>query len=211
MLSARRLDEIRRYSPARLYVRTWNRTFDLMHGVATRSVTDVSARTSCGEGYEASPVYTFRRLLRRLEIDFVNYTFVDFGSGKGRALLLAGELPFRQVIGVESSAALNDLAIQNISAYRRRSAQRVVSLHCDAAEFELPVENLVLYFFNPFNADALSRVVANISTSLERTPREVIVIYLNLRNPELLEKLPGVWHQAVWEKYRIYTYSPVAA
>jgi SAM-dependent methyltransferase len=197
-----------RYSPLHLYGRTWNRTFDLIHGVSTRSLTDRLARTSCGEGYEASPVFSFRRLLRRLDVDFADYAFVDFGSGKGRALLLAGELPFQQVIGVEFSAELNELATQNISLYRGRKAQRIVSLHCDAAEYELPPENLVLYFFNPFQADVLDKVLANILASLAHRPRKAVIIYLTLRNPELLDKLPGFWRQEVWNRYRIYTYSP---
>jgi hypothetical protein len=34
------------------------------------------------------------------------YSFVDIGAGKGRALLLASQIPFRTVIGVELSADL---------------------------------------------------------------------------------------------------------
>src|SRR5215469_1881738 len=35
-----------------------------------------------------------------------DYTFLDIGAGKGRAVLLASEFPFRQVIGVELNPAL---------------------------------------------------------------------------------------------------------
>jgi SAM-dependent methyltransferase len=196
-----------RYSPLHLYGRAWNMSFDLFHGVSTRSISDAAACTHAGPGYEASPVYSFRRLLRRLDIDFADYAFVDFGSGKGRALLLAGELPFKEVIGVEFSSALNDVATRNISRYRRRRAQGVVSLHCDAAAFELPDDNLVLYFFNPFSADVLDRVMANILASIERKPRQAIIIFLCLRNPELFDRLPRFTRQA-WHRYVIYTWSP---
>ena len=30
-----------------------------------------------------------------------SYTFIDYGAGKGRAMLVASELPFRKVIGIE--------------------------------------------------------------------------------------------------------------
>ncbi|TFW32896.1 class I SAM-dependent methyltransferase [Massilia horti] len=196
------------YSPTQLYRRFWNISFDLVNGVSTRSITDPLARTSCGPGYEASPVFSFRRLLGHLNIDYAQYAFVDFGSGKGRVLLLAGERPFKQVIGVEFSGEMNDLANRNISLYKRRSAQRVVSLHCDAAIFDLPTEDLVLYFFNPFEAYVLERVLINILASLEQRPRKAIIIYLNLRHPELFDKLLGFWKQENWHPYRIYTYVP---
>lgn len=43
-----------------------------------------------------------RHMLRDLPVtDLSGYTFIDMGSGKGRMLLLAAELPFRRIIGVE--------------------------------------------------------------------------------------------------------------
>src|ERR1700748_1409195 len=30
-----------------------------------------------------------------------SYTFIDYGAGKGRAMLIASEFPFHQVIGIE--------------------------------------------------------------------------------------------------------------
>src|SRR5947208_10434053 len=42
----------------------------------------------------------FREIMARMEIDFDRFTFVDIGSGKGRALLLAAERPFRRIIEV---------------------------------------------------------------------------------------------------------------
>ncbi|MFL6674072.1 MAG: class I SAM-dependent methyltransferase [Massilia sp.] len=203
-----------RYSPLHLYGRLWNSTFDWIHGVDTRTMADLPALTigsrnkPLGEAYEGSPVFSFRRLLRRLDIPCQDYAFVDFGSGKGRTLLLAGELPFKQVIGVEFSAELNHLAARNISRYRRRKAQRVATLHCDATEFALPDENLVLYFFNPFKAEVLDKVLANISASLAHRPRKVILVYLNLRAPDLLGKLGGGWTLETWHRYRIYTCTP---
>ena len=36
----------------------------------------------------------FKRVIASLDIAFEEFTFIDFGSGKGRALLLASEFPF---------------------------------------------------------------------------------------------------------------------
>src|SRR5580692_4687521 len=40
-------------------------------------------------------------------------TFLDLGSGKGRVVLLAAMHRFREVVGVEVSPTLNDIAIRN--------------------------------------------------------------------------------------------------
>lgn len=50
-----------------------------------------------------------RQILDRLPLDFEEYTFIDLGSGKGRALLIASEYPFRAVVGVELSPKLHAL------------------------------------------------------------------------------------------------------
>jgi hypothetical protein len=47
----------------------------------------------------------------------------------------------------------------------------------DAAEFPLPEEPLVLYFFNPFPEEILSRVLSNLEASLARAPRRVYVLF----------------------------------
>ena len=49
----------------------------------------------------------FRKVLASLQIAFHDYTFIDFGSGKGRALLLASEFPFKRIIGLEFSPELH--------------------------------------------------------------------------------------------------------
>ena len=54
---------------------------------------DVSTRNQGrGWGYMATQPEWFQTVLGQLEIRFEEYTFVDLGSGKGRALLLADSL-----------------------------------------------------------------------------------------------------------------------
>jgi tRNA1(Val) A37 N6-methylase TrmN6 len=44
--------------------------------------------------------------------DLRDYTFIDFGSGKGRALLMAADLQFKSLIGIELRKELHDKALQ---------------------------------------------------------------------------------------------------
>src|SRR5271168_5236996 len=56
-------------------------------------------------------------MVERLHLDWRRFCFVDVGSGKGRALLLASDYPFREIIGVELSPQLDRVARANIARY----------------------------------------------------------------------------------------------
>ncbi len=58
-----------------------------------------------------------RAMLEQLHLDCHRFCFVDVGSGKGRALLLASDYPFRKIIGVELSPELDRIARANIARY----------------------------------------------------------------------------------------------
>jgi hypothetical protein len=64
-----------------------------------------------GTDYTAIEPTRFKRVLAGFDgfdIAFEDYTFVDFGSGKGRALLLASEYPFKRILGLEFSPELTE-------------------------------------------------------------------------------------------------------
>jgi len=50
--------------------------------------------------------------------DVSSHSFVDYGSGKGRVLLVASDYAFKKIVGVEFSKVLNDVAVANIATYR---------------------------------------------------------------------------------------------
>lgn len=196
-----------RFSPAQLLEKCADRAFDSVHGTETRAFTDLKTLDIAGtnkrhgERYQPSPVYSLRRLLKRLDIRYPDFSFVDFGSGKGRTLLIASELPFKQVVGVEFSEALHRRAQDNIERYGKRQASKVISVHADATEFALPQGDLVLYFFNPFSAPVLSRVLDNLLASLRAHPRRVILIYLCLPDIAWLDKLTMFQRRDKWHNY----------
>jgi hypothetical protein len=92
-------------------------------------------------------------------------------------------------------------AQKNIERYDKRQAATVVSVHADATEFALPQDDLVLYFFNPFNAPVLSKVLDNVLASLHANPRRVILIYLCLPNMTWLDKLTMFTCREKWHNY----------
>ena len=110
-----------------------------------------------------------------------DYTFVDLGCGKGRALILASERPFQRVVGVEIAAGLAAVAAENAEVIRARYAgrPRIEVLHSDAASFVLPPGPLVLFLYQPFEMPVMRAVAANLATSLAASPRPAVVIYVH--------------------------------
>ena len=112
-------------------------------------------------------------------VDFTGYTFIDLGSGKGRALLLATRLPFAAIVGVEVQPELHRTALANLAAFDKSEALcRNLSAHCcDARDYDFPSSPLLVYLFNPFPGYVLERVLANLEGSLRKNPRPVFLAY----------------------------------
>jgi SAM-dependent methyltransferase len=147
-------------------------------------------------GYFGVAPSAFRQMLNRLCLEFEKYTFVDLGSGKGRALLIASEYPFRAIVGVELSRQLHAIAEANIANYRgpAQRCRNVRAIAGDATEFAFPSGPLVIYLWNPFEAPVFARVLANLEDSLAREPRDVYIVYIQ---PELDRLVEASSH---WQK-----------
>jgi len=137
--------------------------------------------------YQPTDPSLFHEMVGKLEIDFGKFVFVDIGSGKGRALLMATDYPFRKVIGIELLPELHRIAEANIGKYRSDSQRcfAIESVCGDAREFVFPPEPLVLYLFNPLPEARLDALLANLEHSLVEKHQPVVVLY---HNP-LLEQL----------------------
>lgn len=171
--------------------------FDQKHGVETSRYVKLSRLGFDSEDqrlsrdYSASPVRTLRALLRRLGHDLACATFVDFGSGKGRALLVASEFGFQHIVGVEFSHELHRIAERNLHSYRGRK-QRCVALSSmciRAEEFVLPEGELVLYFYNPFEPEIMERVLSNVADAWQKSPRRIYLLFIRMRFRPVVARL----------------------
>jgi SAM-dependent methyltransferase len=127
--------------------------------------------------YVPSEWTALRRALRSLDVGRDD-VFVDFGSGKGRAVLAAARLPFKRVIGIEVSAELTELARRNVERSRRRQRCRDIELVCaDALEVEIPDDTSVAYFFCPFTGSVFRTVIERLIASYDRSPRPLRLVY----------------------------------
>lgn len=116
---------------------------------------------------------------------------VDFGCGKGGALIVLADYPFGKITGVEISAELVAIAQKNLDRLKVDNAEIV---RCDARDYSALDDSNFFYFFNPFPCRVMAEVMENIALSIKRCPRKVTIIYLN---PECHEVVTagGVFHK----------------
>ena len=160
-----------------------------------------------GRPYQPSDPLTFHEIMETLPIDFREFTFIDLGSGKGRALLMASDYPFRKIIGVELLPELHVIAQENVQQYSsdRQQCPSFELQCCEAREFKLPVEPLVIFMFDPFPPDILREVLGGIERSVRESSRRVLIAYQNpisedvFREFASFKKIAGTIAYAIFE------------
>jgi D-alanine-D-alanine ligase len=122
-----------------------------------------------------------------------DYSFVDLGAGMGRAMLLASEMPFREVAGVELNPKLARLAKRNLDLWKKSgrgiSPARVFTL--DATEFRFPGSPCLVFLFNPFSATVLRRLLRGIERQFRDRPFQLDLIYVNHEAGDVLARHAG--------------------
>jgi predicted RNA methylase len=117
-------------------------------------------------------------------------TFVDIGAGMGRAVLLAGELPFRQVIGVELHPTLVRIARCNLAAWRSAgrglAPMRIVAR--DAVDFAFPPGPCLAFLFNPFGVVVMRRWLRAVTKAFAARPGELDILYVNNEQEGVFEE-----------------------
>lgn len=145
--------------------------FDRAHGTNTAGLVSLfrlrigSANRRFGVRYEPCGPAFFNSFVDGIERD---RTFIDLGCGKGRVLIMAREVGFRRVVGVEFSAVLADIA--------RKQCHFAEVITEDAAEYVFPKERLCVFMYNPFGLPVLSKVVSHL-------PSDSIVVYVSPQHP----------------------------
>jgi hypothetical protein len=163
-----------------------------------------------GVPYEAvTPAY-FERMLASVELPPDTHVFVDLGSGKGRALLLAAEKrSFKRIVGVEFSPVLNAVAASNIERYLAATGKPdIFELHQeDAVAFTFPDEPLALFLYNPFTEPVLRQVIDNLTVSLEQHPRDLVIYYRTPRQASLFDAVDYLRPVSSHYGYRVYRHA----
>ena len=162
--------------------------FDSAHnGIDTAGIVELSnlkivdTDWKFGHGYQAIRPQDFSLLFKALPLDYGRFVFLDIGSGKGRALLLASANPYEAIIGVELAQALHAIAQSNIQTFpaSKKICKNIKSVCINVLNFSLPPKHLVVFMYNPFTERVLGKFVQQLVSSVAAHPRDVYLYYWN--------------------------------
>lgn len=162
--------------------------------------------------YVATGVAYFRSMLRRVEVEPGDYTFIDIGCGKGRALMLAAELGYRNLIGVELSPEIAEIGRANVARFLAArpdiSGATIEIQSVDALQYEFPAGSLVVYLYNPFGGEILEQVLRRLVQSYDAAPRDVRLLYRYPIHAEHVRAIERLELLRAGERYHVYCVKP---
>jgi hypothetical protein len=128
-----------------------------------------------------------------------HYTFVDIGAGKGRAMFVASQFSFHQVIGIELNPVLADTAQRNldhwVDIHRADTTSPPIApirlLEQDALTYDLPTHPTLVFLFHPFEAPILKLLLRRIEAQFAHRPGTLDILYVNSECRAVLDRHPA--------------------
>ncbi len=186
--------------------------FDREHGVDTSGLLYADklitghSHDAASEGYYATAPSLFHGALARWQQtlgeslsplvpkSLSDYTFFDLGCGKGRALLMASDYPFRKVMGVELSPTLANVARRNLYRWLStpRACPRVSVMAGDVMQLRLPAGPVVLFLFNSFGAGLMTELLEGLVAAARVGTTPIDLIYVHPEHDLLVRRFASV-------------------
>ena len=167
--------------------------FDLEHGVHTTAHI-IGSQLATGHAHDiyntvylpshpsmvSSCIDVWRSHCTEVDPPLEAYTFVDLGSGMGRAVMVASTYPFRRVIGVEMNPGLSEQARRNLAIWQAkpRACANLSIANCEATEFNWPQGPIAVYMFNPFEAPVVEALLRSLEDALAKGSGPIDVLYV---------------------------------
>ena len=124
--------------------------------------------------YEPTPYRVLERLATSRLIG-KNDVILDYGCGKGRVGFFLAYRTNANAIGIEYDERIYESALKNRKTALSRAKADLVLARAEA--YEVPHSVNRCYFFNPFSAEILHKVMARILESYYESPREVLLFF----------------------------------
>lgn len=160
------------------------RTFDRRYGVRTSGHVELAetsfkpSRLKDATSYGPVNAWGLRKLFALLKLP-ASHSFVDLGSGLGRACLIAADYGFEQVTGVELAPELCQVARENVAKSRIvRSGKPPISIvegdvldYCDQSTDD------IFFMYRAFSLDFLRAVMTKLKARAQALKKPLTVIY----------------------------------
>lgn len=177
---------------ARLYIENRrNRAYDASHNVETgreellEEVGVLAGDVKAGnEVYRVTWGWLIKKAMAQLDIDPATYSFIDYGSGKGKAMFMASDYSFKSIIGLEFAPLLHEIAKANCQSYvsPRQKCRSLEPVLTNVLEYTPPRGPIVCFMCNPFDKPTLRAVFDTWRERYEDGEEDIRILYVNMRN-----------------------------
>jgi SAM-dependent methyltransferase len=151
-----------------------------------KSITIKGDNLEHGSIYQACNYFILEKGFTYLRSITENKNITDFGCGKGRALAVAAHFGFQSITGIEFAQALCLIAEKNIRESQQLFPSTKFVIICnDVVDYTIEKNQIIFFFFNPFDEVIMLRVVKNILTSLKENKRKIYIMYANPVHKEI--------------------------
>jgi len=156
---------------------------DRKRGVNTQQnfeLADLGISSHLGNKYQPVGYRRLKKILKLATSINPKSTFVDVGCGLGRPILVALELGFQRVIGVDISNELIEICKKNFGV----NSNKIKLFCCDIDDYVFPEGDLTIFLFNPFGKDRLAKLLLKLNI----TGNTGLIIYFNPKHHEVFDK-----------------------
>ncbi len=186
--------------------------FDLRHGVDTsgllyaRELRSGHANDPYVTAYYGTSPSLFRGVIAQWEQTLAgtgyrlfDFSLVDMGCGKGRVLMMASDLPFRSIVGVELNPGLVATAQANLVRWNTSPhaceitvfvADSVAALAAIAPR--LAGMPMLLYLYNPFDEPVMRPLLDRLVALSRERSAPIDILYIHPVHAELFKRTPGM-------------------
>lgn len=171
--------------------------FDALHGTETGALIPADDLATGHRhdrhitAYHGTAPSLFRKLMKQWQTEarhaVERTAFVDVGAGKGRAMLLAAEMPFRRIVGVELHPALAAAARANVErcALQHKAAPMRIE-EADVMRLRMPAGPCCVFLFNPFDLVLMDRFLDKLTRDFRGREDELDLLYVNDEQRDLI-------------------------
>ena len=180
--------------------------FEVQHQLDTRSEVAISdldisdADKAHADKYKPTRKRYFRKLMAHLSLPSGG-VFVDVGCGKGRVLLLASKYGFDEVVGLEISPMLTEIARKNSDLYLTQCKNcSPIRVECtNILDYNMKGSETIFFLYSPFDYEVTHQFLNSMRQSIEQCPRKIWLVIDEFRFPDLLENDPHLKLQSIYE------------
>jgi len=125
--------------------------------------------------YQPAYTYYIKKIMKCFSINQSD-KLLDYGSGKGAAMIFFSRYPFSKIVGIEYNQYLHETAINN---FKLKKLSNLKSYNGDATLFADIDQYTYFFLYNPFIGKILELTIEQIKQSLIRNPRKITILYQN--------------------------------